>query len=61
MESYDEFSRRARIMTEVHALPSELEGKVSADGVDGADADLSKQSTQKKKEKDAKKKSLKRL
>ena len=57
MESYDEFSRRARIMTEVHALPSELEGKVSADGADGADADLSKQSTQKRKKDTRKKRS----
>jgi len=39
MESYDEFARRARIMTEVHALPSadSGEGKMSGDAAAGAD------------------------
>ena len=64
MESYDEYAARARIMTEVHALPAETKnGKMGAEGsnVDGNDEVADKISAQKKKEKDAKKKSLKRL
>jgi hypothetical protein len=64
MESYDEYSRRARIMTEVHALPTGSEGKLSADSAgtaDSSEAETAKQAVQKKKEKDAKKKVLKRL
>lgn len=66
MESYDEFARRARIITEVHALPArgsaDCTGKLisqSAGGCLGTDAP--KQSALQRKEKDAKKKSLKRL
>jgi ubiquitin-protein ligase len=55
MESYDEFAARARLMTEVHAIPSG--GKVSASAIEETEADLAKR----KKEKDAKKKSMKRL
>jgi ubiquitin-conjugating enzyme E2 S len=66
MESYDEFARRARIMTEVHALPmkesGDCDGKLSA-GVSSSSSciDPPKQSALQKKEKDAKKKNLKRL
>jgi ubiquitin-conjugating enzyme E2 S len=56
MESYDEYAARARIVTEVHALPS------TKDGMDVAeDAAPSGENAQKKKEKDAKKKNLRRL
>lgn len=66
MESYDEFARRARIMTEIHALPP-VESTTCDDKVNftkpGAtsDPEILKQSALQKKEKDAKKKSLKRL
>lgn len=56
MESYEEYAARAKIMTEVHALPAEKVGKLSASD-DVEDTTVEK----KKKEKDAKKKSLKRL
>ncbi len=62
MESYDEYAARARILTEVHALPSdssEASAGKSA-GVEESSA-TSKENALKKKEKDAKKKSLKRL
>jgi ubiquitin-conjugating enzyme E2 S len=55
MESYDEYAARARIVTEVHALPNT---KASAEP---EEAMPSSENAQKKKEKDAKKKSLKRL
>jgi hypothetical protein len=66
MESYDEFARRARIMTEVHALPVDENegGKLSGTDANGSCSSgsvLTKESAVKKKEKDAKKKSLKRL
>ena len=71
MESYEEFARRARIMTEVHAISSiDREGKSGGvEAIDGTSSaalgDSSRPLTQedllKKKEKDAKKKSLKRL
>jgi ubiquitin-conjugating enzyme E2 S len=51
MESYEEFATRAKIMTEVHAIPAGKAGKT----VDVED------SLQKKKEKDVKKKNMKRL
>ena len=56
MDSYDEFARRARIMTEVHALPADDNNeKEKAEVQSNDDNEL------KKKVKDAKKKSLKRL
>lgn len=58
MESYDEYAARARIMTEVHALPSEGN---SCKSLTADDCTNNKQNILKKKEKDAKKKSLKRL
>jgi len=66
MESYDEFARRARIMTEVHALPISCDAsgdlKKGASTVDdSASAAASIVSEDLKKAKDAKKKSLKRL
>lgn len=66
MESYDEFARRARIMTEVHALPpvetTTCDTKMGLTKVAGtSNSDMLKQSASQKKEKDAKKKSLKRL
>lgn len=59
MESYEEYAVRARIMTEVHAIPDGKAGKCS--GASSSAEDAAKESVQKKKEKDAKKKSLKRL
>ena len=64
MESYDEFARRAKIMTEVHALP--LVETASCDGTvvlksASSNPEVFKQSAVQKKEKDAKKKNLKRL
>lgn len=56
MESYDEYAARARIVTEVHALPSP-----KANPEDGDETAANSETTLKKKEKDAKKKSLKRL
>ena len=70
MESYDEFARRARIMTEVHALPvggDSLEGKMSGDaGAESSNGSseavkLQPQQIQDKKKKETAKKSLKRL
>ncbi|KAJ1413435.1 putative ubiquitin protein ligase [Ochromonadaceae sp. CCMP2298] len=58
MESYDEYAARARILTEVHALP-EGKGKSSSDLV--VEVSSNKQSAAKKKEKEAKKKCFKRL
>ena len=61
MESYDEFARRARIMTDVHALSDES-SKESAEGVGVAVKVVDKKVSAKvKKEKEVKKKSLKRL
>lgn len=66
MESYEEYAARARIVTEVHALPSNA-GSSSKTGKSTGTADepcssmSSKENAMKKKEKDAKKKSLKRL
>jgi ubiquitin-conjugating enzyme E2 S len=67
MESYDEFSARARIMTEVHAIP--MEGKVIGKRLASEDGDSSAAgagkaaaaAVVKKKEQDAKKKSMKRF
>jgi ubiquitin-conjugating enzyme E2 S len=73
MESYDEFARRARIMTEVHAMtPGDEEDAVgekcsssSESSSSGTATVPTKQSVkatkEKTKEKEAKKKSLKRL
>lgn len=65
MESYDEFARRARIMTEVHALPmkesGDCDGKLSGGVSSSSCIGPPKQSALQKKEKDAKKKGLKRL
>ena len=65
MESYEEYAARARILTEVHALPNDSSSSSSAVGKSvGGDSSAdagSKESVQKKKEKEAKKKSLKRL
>lgn len=59
MDSYEDFAARAKIMTEVHAIP--VEGKVgklcASDEAEGADSSVQKV----KKEKDVKKKSMKRL
>jgi ubiquitin-conjugating enzyme E2 S len=55
MDSYEEYANRARIMTEVHALPV---GKA----VDDTHAGESEEAVEKlQKKKDAKKKSIKRL
>jgi hypothetical protein len=72
MESYDEFARRARIMTQVHAMAevsvSSTEASVSGKMGGGqsmcmdAESEESELDRQKQKAiKDAKKKSLKRL
>jgi hypothetical protein len=65
MESYDEFARRAKIMTEVHALPlvenASCDGTASLKSASSTIPEVFKQSAVQKKEKDAKKKSLKRL
>lgn len=67
MESYDEFARRAKIMTEVHALPISCDStgdlkKVVTTVDDSALSNAaSSLSEELKKVKDAKKKSLKRL
>lgn len=58
MESYDEYARRAQIMTEVHALPITDENIPSEN--DASTSPL-KISANKTKEKIAMKKSLKRL
>eukprot|EP01033_Poteriospumella_lacustris_P008696 gene8696-6253_t len=55
MESYDEFAARARLMSEVHSIPT-TGGKAGACSVEDADADAKKKKVQ-----DAKKKSMKRL
>jgi hypothetical protein len=65
MESYDEFARRAKIMTEVHAFPlvenATCDGTLSLKSASSSNPEVFKQSAVQKKEKDAKKKSLKRL
>ena len=66
MESYDEFARRARIITEIHAIPAiasvDCAGNpTKTDNGDSSKADIPKQSALQKKEKDAKKKSLKQI
>lgn len=60
MDSYEEFAARARIMTEVHAIPAVEKkcGKILAS--DSAEVEV-KESAVKKKEKETKKKNLKRL
>ena len=58
MESYDEFAVRARIMTEVHALPN---GKMGVSASSANSEESARETAQKKKEKDIKKKSMKRL
>mmetsp|Transcript_21941 Transcript_21941/g.30146 ORF Transcript_21941/g.30146 Transcript_21941/m.30146 type:complete len:201 (-) Transcript_21941:117-719(-) len=64
MDSYEEFAVRARIMTEVHAIPLPSEGKCgkyTSDDVATGDLESKQPSTLKKKEKDTKKRNLKRL
>jgi ubiquitin-conjugating enzyme E2 S len=70
MESYDEFARRATIMTSVHAAPADgtsgKEGKVGDQDVasattSAASAVKASSSAKSKKERESKKKSLKRL
>jgi hypothetical protein len=63
MESYDEFANRARIITEVHALPPQNSiGKPDCVGTDLLSLPCSpEKNASKKKVKDAMKKSLKRL
>ena len=67
MDSYDEFARRARIMTEVHARSTEEENgdpsntKAPVDAADEAGDEASENRKKKVAAKDAKKKSLKRL
>lgn len=63
MESYEEYAARARIVTEVHALPNDTSNaKVGkSTGAEESGVMSSKENALKKKEKDAKKKSLKRL
>lgn len=60
MESYDEFARRAKIMTEIHALPA-VENQKFAGESSSSSAETVEKSAAKKKMKDAMKKSLKRL
>jgi ubiquitin-conjugating enzyme E2 S len=61
MDSYDEFARRAKLMTNVHAL--EATGDVKSCGIESsAKSDTVSSGSEKiKKAKEAKKKSLKRL
>ncbi len=70
MESYDEFARRARLMTQVHALPEgcveaglAAAGAVGAKCASGEEAEEEDEAEEKRKRaaKDAKKKTLKRL
>lgn len=61
MESYDEYAARARILTEVNALPNDSEASTGKSAGTEESGATSKENAQKKKEKDAKKKSLKRL
>ena len=63
MESYDEFANRARIITEVHALPPQNSvGKPDCGSTDLLSLPCSpEKNASKKKVKDAMKKSLKRL
>ena len=62
MESYDEFARRAKIMTEIHAtIKVDSDCKISGDCTVSSSSSSINQSANKKKEKDAMKKSLKRL
>ena len=62
MESYDEFANRARIITEVHALPPQnYVGKPDCGGTDLSLSCSPEKNANKKKVKDAMKKSLKRL
>ena len=65
MDSYDEFARRAKIMTEVHAKTigsDNANGKCSGSSLGSSSSPGKQRSTTKKdKSKEAKKKSLKRL
>ena len=69
MDSYEEFARRARIMTEVHALPVSEENDIENLGHAKSATTTSEaavlgdngESAELRKKKDAKKKSLKRL
>jgi len=65
MDSYEEFAVRARIMTEVHAIPLASEGKcgkyTSDDIATTGEIESKQTSTLKKKEKETKKRNLKRL
>jgi len=70
MESYEEYASRARIMTQVHAMTSESKGKflsthtddfVTTNGGLAGEEEIASVVQQKKKEKDIKKKNLKRL
>ena len=58
MDSYEDFARRARIMTEVHALAADDASVASGKAGGSVDVEGTKEA---KKVKDAKKKSLKRL
>ena len=65
MDSYEEFAARARIMTEVHAIPvgslklgvDTMSNETEGQGISSS----SKENSKKSKEKDLKKKSMKRL
>lgn len=67
MESYEEFAARARIMTEVHALPKRGAAKgvdmdaSSAESASSTSAATKAANKKQSKEKEAKKKNLKRL
>lgn len=64
MDSYDEYAARARIMTEVHAIPSGKSGGASSSTETGGGGDAEAGGVADKvqaKKKEAKKKSMKRL
>lgn len=61
MDSYEEFARRARIMTEVHAIAADEDGGGKLGSSTSEGGDERGENPVKKKAKDAKKKSLKRL
>lgn len=62
MESYEEYASRARIMTQVHAIPADCKGKgFSIDEAVVVEEEEVTAAIQKKKEKDIKKKNMKRL
>jgi ubiquitin-conjugating enzyme E2 S len=62
MENYEDFAARARIMAQVHAIPMETKvGKMPAGGEVDSATGVEAPIAAKKKEKDVKKKSLKRF